>query len=45
MAYEQNLDTGESYVAMDLFQPPTAHREAFARALDRAVRKIGDLIP
>ncbi len=45
MGHRQDLDTGESYVAMDLFQPPTAHPETFSRALDRAVGKIGDLIP
>jgi hypothetical protein len=45
MSYMQGMDTGESYVALDLFQPPTAHREAFSTALDRVVVKIGDLIP
>ncbi|SDJ55177.1 glycoside hydrolase family 88 protein [Aliiruegeria lutimaris] len=45
MNFAPNLDTGESYVAMNLFQPPTAHCGVFEQALDRAVTKISDLIP
>jgi len=45
MTYMPNLDTGESYVAMNLFDPDTAHRAVFETALERAVGKIGDLIP
>jgi len=45
MSRQEDLDTGESYVAMNLFQPPTAHRDVFENALARAVSKISDLIP
>jgi unsaturated chondroitin disaccharide hydrolase len=34
-----------SYVALDLFQPPTAHRELFTGALNRIVDKVESLIP
>ena len=34
-----------SYVALDLFQPPTAHRVQFTTALDRVVKKVESLIP
>ncbi len=45
MELKQDSDTGVSYANLELFQPPTAHREVFAAALDRAVDKIASLIP
>lgn len=43
--HNQDSDGGQSYVDLNLFQPPTAHRQTFETALDRAVDKIDALIP
>jgi len=42
-----NLEkSGEiSYALLDLFQPPTEHRDEFAAALGRVVNKVESLIP
>lgn len=45
MAIIQEADTGESYVNMELFQPPTAHESLFSAALDNVVAKVDSLIP
>ena len=38
-------DTGESYKTLALYQPPTEHKKMFMEALNRAVAKIGELVP
>lgn len=45
MELKQDSDNKVSYEALELFQPPTAHRETFQQALDRAVNKVGALVP
>ena len=45
MAIEDKADTGESYATLALFQPPTAHKANFSKALDRAIGKIEQLVP
>lgn len=34
-----------SYALLDLYQPPTAHREEFTKALSGVVKKVDSLIP
>ena len=45
MALNDPADTGESYATLELFQPPTAHKDQFRQALDRALAKIDQLVP
>jgi unsaturated chondroitin disaccharide hydrolase len=45
MTVEDPADTGESYAALALFQPPTAHKPVFEEALASAVRKVEALVP
>ncbi len=45
MELKQDSDNNVGYEALELYQPPTAHREVFQAALDRAVEKITELVP
>ena len=45
MSEEIESGNATSYVLLDLFQPPTAHKEEFSNALTRVVDKIESLIP
>ncbi|MEM9523031.1 MAG: glycoside hydrolase family 88 protein [Pseudomonadota bacterium] len=45
MTVDDPADTGESYATLALYQPPTAHKALFSQALDRALAKIGQLVP
>lgn len=45
MELKQDSDNNVGYEALELYQPPTAHRETFQAALDRAVDKITQLVP
>jgi len=38
-------DKAPSYIALDLYQPPTAHHKEFTEALNRVVDKVESLIP
>lgn len=40
-----SADTGDSYEKVILFQPKTAHRRTFEKALDRVLAKIETLVP
>jgi len=41
----QDADNAESYVNLELFQPPTAHLALFTATLERVIEKIDSLIP
>jgi len=45
MTLDDPADTGESYTAMALFQPPTAHKALFETALKNALAKVDSLVP
>jgi len=45
MTIIQDADNAESYVKLELYQPPTAHAELFNTALGRVVSKVDSLIP
>lgn len=45
MELKQDSDNFVSYEALELYQPPTAHRALFQQALDRAVAKVTALVP
>ena len=45
MALTDPADTGTSYAALALFQPPTAHKDVFQSALDEALAKVSALVP
>jgi len=45
MIPRENPDGGVSYIQLDLFQPPTAHRDQFSAALGQVVEKVDALIP
>ena len=45
MSLREAADAATSYVNLDLFQPPTAHRAEFVQALENVVDKIAWLIP
>lgn len=45
MELKQDSDNNVSYEALELFQPPTAHREVFEQALARSVEKVSALVP
>ena len=45
MELKQDSDNKVSYEALELYQPPTAHRDDFQQALDRVVAKISTLAP
>jgi len=45
MPLNDPADTGASYTAMALFQPPTAHGAVFKAALGRALAKVEALVP
>ena len=45
MAIIDPSDTGESYATLALFQPKTAYKALFSDALDRATRKVEQLVP
>ena len=45
MTIIQDTDDATDYVLLDLYQPPTAHREKFSEALTGVVRKVSELIP
>ncbi|MBX2837565.1 MAG: glycoside hydrolase family 88 protein [Gammaproteobacteria bacterium] len=45
MELKQDSDNFVSYEALELYQPPTAHRPLFQQALDRAVAKVTALVP
>ena len=41
----QDSDNNASYELLNLFQPPTAHRAVFERALENVIGKVDSLIP
>ncbi len=43
MSFNDPADTGQSYSTLALFQPPTARKPLFAKALSRVIAKIGQL--
>ena len=45
MTIIQDTDDATEYVLLDLYQPPTAHREKFTSALTGVISKVSDLIP
>ena len=45
MSIVDPADTGTSYAALTLYQPPTAHKSQFQSALDQVVSKIETLVP
>lgn len=45
MLIQDPADTGASYTAVALFQPPTAHKDRFSRALSQVIDKITQLVP
>ena len=45
MELKQNSDNNVSYEVLELFQPPTAHRDTFQHALDSAIEKVTSLVP
>ena len=45
MTIIQDTDDATEYVLLDLYQPPTAHREKFTSALSGVISKVSDLIP
>lgn len=45
MTMTDPADTGASYTAMNLFQPPTAHKPEFEAALQTALAKVAALVP
>lgn len=45
MELQQDSDNNVGYEALELFQPPTAHRDTFQKALDRALDKVTTLVP
>jgi len=45
MDLKQDADTGLSYAQLELFQPPTAHKAAFSKALSDVITKIDTLVP
>lgn len=45
MELKQDSDNNVSYEVLELFQPPTAHRDTFQHALDSAIEKVTSLVP
>lgn len=45
MELKQDSDNNVSYEALELFQPPTAHRQLFQETLNHALAKIAALVP
>ena len=45
MVLNNPADTGESYAALSLFQPPTGHHDLFSGVLNRVVARIEELVP
>jgi len=41
----QNADSGSSYVDLNLYEPPTAHKDVFNDALNNVIRKVDALVP